>query len=330
MNIARRTLLSSGLAAPMGALLCAPAWAQEKWPSRPITIIAPNSPGGPADLIARAVTNGVSKELGVSVVVENKAGASGKIGMLAALNAPRDGHAVVLTSITALCALPVFNSQAGYDPIKDFDPLTLAVRTPSVLLVHPSVPVRSMKDMVAYVKARPRQLNYASFGEKSSSHLAFENLLRLLDLEMTHVPYRSESDGRKALAAGEVQFMSTSAASRPLVDAARLIALGQSSAGPWSAMPGVPPLRETGIPALADYVYEPWLGFSVAAGVPAPVRERLASALRNALRGSEAAQQLLVQGYRIVATTSEDMRQAVWADTASYKALAASGRVQPE
>lgn len=330
MTIARRTLLASSLAAPLGGLLSAPTWAQDKWPTRPITIVAPNSPGGPADLIARAVTTSLSKELGVSVVVENKAGASGKIGMLAALNAPRDGHTVVLTSITALCALPVFNSQTGYDPIKDFDPLTLAVRTPSVLLVHPSVPVRNMKEMVAYVKARPKQLNYASFGEKSSSHLAFENLLRLLDLEMTHVPYRSESDGRKALAAGEVQFMSTSAASKPLVDAGRLIALGQSSAGTWNAMPDVPPLRESGLSALVDYVYEPWLGFSVASGVPSNVRERLSTALRNALRGSEAAQQLQAQGYRIVATSADEMRQAVLSDTAGYKALAASGRVKPE
>ncbi|MGH8845829.1 MAG: Bug family tripartite tricarboxylate transporter substrate binding protein [Polaromonas sp.] len=317
------------MAAPLTGLLSQPAQAQESWPSRSITLIAPNSPGGPADTLARSVMNSMSRELGVSVVVDNKPGAAGKIGMLAAMRAPRDGYTIAVTSITAMCSLPVFSSQAGYDPLKDFDPLTLAVRTPSVLVMHPSVPVRNMKELVAYVKARPRELNYASFGEKSSSHLAFENLSRLLDLEVTHVPFRSESDGRTALVSGQVQLMGTSAASKPFIDSGRLIALGQSSAGRWSAMPNVPSLRESGLTALASYEYEPWLGFSVATGVPPAVRERLTMALRNALRSAEA-NQLQTLGYRVVASTPAEMREAVVADIAEYKVLARSGRVKPE
>lgn len=329
MSMRRRNILLSTLAAPVAGLFNTSALGQDIWPSKPISLISPNSPGGPADTLARSVINSMSRELGVSVVVDNKPGAAGKIGMLAAMNAPRDGHTIAVTSITALCSLPVFSLNAGYDPLKDFDPLTLAVRTPSVLMVHPSVPVRNMSELVAYAKARPRELNYASFGEKSSSHLAFENLLRLLDLEMTHVPFRSESDGRTALLSGQVQLMSTSAASKPFIDSGRLIALGQSSAGRWSVMPNVPALRESGVAALASYEYEPWLGFSVAAGVPLVVRERLSMALRNALRSPEA-NQLQTLGYRVVASTPAEMRKAVDADIVGYKVLARSGRVKPE
>lgn len=325
----RRQFLAQGVALG-GALLPGLGATQPAWPSRPVFIIVPNAPGGPADLIARAVSSAMAKELGTGVVVENKPGAAGKIGIQALLKAPRDGHTVAITSVTALSALPVFDPNVGYRSPEDFSPLTLAVRTPAVWCVHPSLGIDSLRKLAAYAKAQPNKLNYASFGTNSSSHLAQEDFFRRLDVRLTHIPFKGESEGMNALLAGQVQVMLLSGAAKPQIEAGRLVALAVTTKTRWDVLPNVKTARESGLPELEDYSYEPWLGFSAAAGTPPEVVDRLQKAIRNAINSEEATATFKRLGFRPVASTPKEMQEAVVEDMTLYRVLLRSGRVRVE
>lgn len=322
----RRHLLQMAVAGGSAALWTT-TQAQGSWPSKPITLIAPNAPGGPADTLARVVTTSLSQQLGTSVVVDNKPGAAGKIGIQAMLRAPRDGHVVAVTSVTALSALPVFDPQVGYRSPEDFEPLVLAVRTPAVWCVHPSLGVKTLAQLVALAKSKPGVLNYASFGTNSSSHLAQEDFFRRLDIRLTHVPYKGESEGMTALLSNQVQVMMISGAAKPHVEAGKLTALATTSAEPWEVFPKLVPANRSGVLQLSSYSYEPWLGFSAAAGTPAETVTRLQNALRDALRTPDAQATLGKLGYRVVAGSAQDMRNAIEQDMTLYRVLLRSGRV---
>lgn len=326
----RRTLLLGSLSLPVASLMPISAGAQVAWPNRPITLIAPNAPGGPADTLARAVADGMTKILNVPIVVDNKPGASGKIGIQALLRAPRDGYTLAVTSETAMSALPVFDKNVGYRSPADFEPLSLAVRTPTVLCVHPSVPAKNLREFIAYAKANPGKLNYASFGNNSSSHLASENFFRIVDVQLAHIPYKSETEGLNGLVSGQVQVMLVSGASKPQIAAKKIRGLATTSAKRWDLLPDIVTARETGIPELANYSYEPWLGFSATAGIPKDVRDRLNSALSQSMTSPAVKARLSSFGYRIIASSPAEMSDAIQQDITSYQVLARSGRVTPE
>lgn len=314
------------------ASLCVASYAsaQTHWPSKPITIIAPSAPASPIDTLARAVSGGLARELNTSVVVDNKPGASGKLGIVALLNAPRDGHTIAVTTLTHLASVPVFNPKPGYRVPEDFALLTLAVQTPAVLVVHPSVPARTLAEFVRYAKANPGKLNYASFGERSSSHLASEDLWDKMGVSVAHVPFKSEAEGINALISGQVQVMSTSGAAAPQIEAGRLVGLATSGAARWDVLPKLPTFMESGLPEFKDYVYTPWLGFSAAAGTPPDVTAKLSAALRAVLRQPEAQRMLGNIGYTVVALSPEDMAAAVTRDQAVYRRLLKANRVRVE
>lgn len=315
-------------AAGCGAALLPPAFAQPTWPTRPINVIAPNAPGGPADTLARAVAAPMSKELGVAVVVENKPGASGKIGIQALLRAPRDGHTIAITTVTTLSALPVFEPGLSYKSPDDFIPLSLATRSPGVWCVHPALGIKTLAQLVAYAKAHPSELNYSSFGNNSSSHLAQEDFFRRLDINLTHVPFKGESEGVAALLANQVQVMLVGGLVKPHITAGRLIALATTSAQPWDVFPNVVTANRAGLPQLTDYSYEPWLGIATSAGTPDAAVQRLRISLRNALLMPETKASLGQMGYRVVAGDAKEMQDAIEQDMALYRVLLRSGRVR--
>jgi tripartite-type tricarboxylate transporter receptor subunit TctC len=234
-----------------------------------------------------------------------------------------------VTSITALSALPVFDKNPGYRSPEDFEPLSLATRTPAVWCVSPSVPVKNLREFVAYAKSNPGKLNYASFGTNSSSHLAQEDFFRILDLQITHVPFKGESEGLNALLAGQVQVMMISGAAAPHIKSGKLVALATTTENRWGLLPDVPTARETRVPELATYMYEPWIGFSTSAGVPKDVVAKLAAAVRQALNEPAARATLEGLGNRVVASSISDMNDAVISDLARYHVLTRSGRVSP-
>ena len=322
----RRHWLQVAAAGCSTAVLASP-FAQTSWPSRPITLIAPNAPGGSADTLARAVSTTMTRELGVAVVVDNKPGAAGKIGMQSLLRAPRDGYTIAVTAVTVLCALPVFDPTVGYKSPDDFTLLSLAARSPAVWCAHPSLGIKTLPQLVAYAKAHPKKLNYASFGTNSSSHLAQEDFFHRLDIQLTHVPYKGESEGITALLSNQVQVMLVGGHASSYVTLGRLVGLATTSEKPWDALPGVETANRSGLPQLEHYSYEPWLGIAAAANIPAAIAQRLRSVLRNAMLAPETKRTLDPLGYRIVAGDERDMRDAIEQDMALYRALLRSGRV---
>lgn len=304
------------------------SFAQTQWPARPITLIAPNAPGGPADTLARAVSAAMTKDLGVAVVVDNKPGAAGKIGTQALLRAPRDGYTIAITTVTTLSALPVFDPAVGYKSPDDFISLNLAVRSPGVWCVHPSLGIKTLPQLVAYAKAHPGKLNYASFGTNSSSHLAQEDFFRRLDIQLTHVPYKGESEGVTALLANQVQVMLVGGNAKAYVTSGKLVGLATTSEKPWDALPDIVTANRAGLPQLMDYSYEPWLGIAAAANTPDVVVQRLRTALRNAMLAPETKSALTPLGYRIVAGDAREMHAAIEQDMALYRVLLRSGRVR--
>lgn len=323
----RRHFLAASAALPLLGVAEASS-SPARWPTKPITIIAPNAAGGPADLISRSISGAVSRELGVSVLVENRPGAAGKIGVQAMLNAPRDGHTIALTAMSVLCALPVFDPQVGYRSPEDFEPLTLATMAPAVLVAQPGLKVNTLAELIAMAAARPDGLTYGSYGEKSAVHLATEELLMMAGVRMVHVPFRGESVALTEMLGGRIDVMVMSGIAKPHIEAGRLVPLATTGVQRWEMLPSVPTVRESGVASLASYAWTGWTGFSAPAGIPEAVRARLAAALRKALSDKEASHPIHVAGLAPAVSTEAEMRELIRKTIASYRALAQAGRIK--
>lgn len=287
-------------------------------------------PGGLSDLISRAVGDEVTRMLGQPVIVESKPGAAGKIAIQAMLNAPKDGHTFALVTASSMTINPLVDPAIGYDPLRDIQPLTVAVRTPLVVLIHPSVPARSMQELVAYAKANPGKLAYGSFGIGSSAHLWTEEWLMTLDISATHIPYKGEAPVLTDLVAGRIQLHIGSGTSKPLVDGGKLVALATSGTERWDFFPNVPSYPETGIDELKNYSYYVWFGFVAAAGNPGAAVAKLQDALIKALRTPKVEKMLALRGLKAVGSTSREFETAIHAELERNRKVVASGRVKLE
>lgn len=316
---------ASAIGAIMAAMLvaCGQVWAQA-FPTKPITVVTHSTAGGLADLMARIVADEATKNLGQPVIVINRPGASGKIAMHAMLNAPRDGHTIVTINTQAMTINPLVDPEVGYDPLKDVLPLTLALRTPLVVVVHPSVPARSMRELVAYVRANPEKLAYGSFG--NSSHLWTEELLSTLNLSIRHIPYKIEPF--LDLLAGRLQFMIASGVSKPHVDAGKLVALATSGKQRWDFFPDLPTYGETGLEELKNYSYSPWLGFGAAADIPDHAVSKLREALVKALHAPAVKSALARYGVEVVSSTTDELSTLIKAELERNRSVLASGRIK--
>jgi tripartite-type tricarboxylate transporter receptor subunit TctC len=292
------------------------------------TLVVPTPPGGPIDRVARIVAQGLSSALGQPVVVDNKGGAAGKIGVQAALRAARDGHTLIAVSPSIASVNPVVDKAAGYDPLKDFDPLGIVAFNDGVLAVRADLPVTDMAGLVAYAKAHPGTLTYASFGVGTSLHLQSEELLHTLGITARHVPYKGEAQALNALISGEVDMMAyVTSPIVPFVANGRARALAATASSRWAALPTVPSFAETGIDALRNYTYRSWVGIVLPAGVPAAVRQRTAAALREALAQPETRKALEAQGFAPVAPDAEAMHRTVAAELERNRRLIAAGGI---
>jgi tripartite-type tricarboxylate transporter receptor subunit TctC len=271
-----RFAFARGLAALLllGFSACACA---ADYPNRAIHLIVPFAPGGGNDTVARLVGDGVTAELGQPVVVENRPGAGGVVGAEAVARAPADGYTLFLGGVGSHAINPNLHAHLGYDPIKDFAPITLVASAPLVLVVHPSVPAQSVRELVALAKAEPGRLNYASNGNGSSSHLAAVMFDTMTGVEMVHVPYKGLSPALTDLLSGQVQLMFSSVvAILPHVKAGRLRALAVSSPARMALLPDLPTIAESGVPG---YQSSSWYGILAPAGTPPDVVKRLNAAL---------------------------------------------------
>lgn len=310
----------------LGMLLSGPVLAQVAQGAT--TLVVPTPPGGPIDRVARIVALGLSSALGEAVVVENKGGAAGKIGVQAALRAARDGRTLIAVSPSIASVNPVVDKAAGYDPLKDFDPLGIVAFNDGVLAVRADLPVTDMPGLVAYAKAHPGALTYASFGVGTSLHLQTEELLHTLGITARHVPYKGEAQAMNALIAGEVDMMAyVTSPIVPFVANGRARALAATSSSRWAALPAVPSFAETGIDALHNYTYRSWVGIVLPAGVPAAARQRAMAALREVLARPETRKALEAQGFAPVAPDAEAMHRTIAAELERNRRLIAAGGI---
>ncbi|MDB5875159.1 MAG: hypothetical protein JWQ07_4601 [Ramlibacter sp.] len=325
-----KTLFSRLIAA--SCLLAATlSMAAGPYPERPVTIVVPTPPGGPIDRVARAVAQQLQIELGQPLVVDNRVGASGKIGVQSALRAPRDGYTLIAVSPSIASVNPAVDKAVGYDPLKDFEALGIVVRNSGVVAVRAALPVANMRELVAYAKARPDQLTYGSFGIGTSLHLHSEELAQALGISLRHIPYKGESQALNALVAGEVDLMLyVTGPVVQFVETGRVRALAATSPQRWASLPAVPSFAESGVPELQNYTYQSWVGFVLPAGAPADVTERLGQALRAATAKPELRRAMEAQGFEVVDGRPADMKQAIASELARNRSLLATGRVRLE
>ena len=209
MHLSRRQILTAGAASAASCML-PPAWAQAAWPNKPLRLVVPFAPGGSSEIVARAVASEMAKTIGQNVFVENKPGAAGNIAMQEVANST-DGHTLILGHIGTLAVNPFIFPKLPYDVERDFVPITLVSKVPSLYVVHPDLPVKNLKEFVAYLKSKPGQLNYGSAGNGSAGHLAFEYLKMVSETFMLHVPYRGTGPMLTDLMAGRLQAASVGA-----------------------------------------------------------------------------------------------------------------------
>ena len=282
---------------------CAGALAQE-WPAKPIRFIAPNLPGGPTDILARLIGQKLAETLGQPVVIENRAGAAGNIGTEAAAKAPPDGYTLVTGNNATFGANVSLYKRLGFDPIKDFTPVVLAATQPNILVVHPSLPVTTVKELIALAKARPGQLNYSGSGMGAAAHLAAELFKSMTATNIVHIPYKSAAPALTDLMAGETQLMfATSLSVMQHIKANRVRALGVTTAKRNRFLPELPTISEAGVPG---FEASTWHGVLVPAGTPGAIVERLNTEINRMLQIADVRERLAAMGAETVGGSAKE------------------------
>ena len=282
----------------------APAQTAASFPSKPVRLILPYPPGGGSDTIARPLAQRLGENLKQQVVVDNRGGAGGNIGMELAAKSPPDGHTIVFALTAQLAVNPALYRKLPYDPVRDFEPITLLATGPYILVVHPSLPVRSVKELIALARARPGQLTYASSGNGSGGHLANELLNSMAKIKMLHIPYKGGGPALVDLIAGNVQVLfSTWASGRPHIESGRIRALAVSTAKRLSGV-NLPTVAEAGVPGYDAGV---WYAFLAPAGTPKDIVAKLNAEILRAAAHPEFRAVLERSAIEPVGSTPEEL-----------------------
>ena len=321
----RQTL---GLLGSLAASSTLPAAAQTStFPSRPIRLIVPHAPGGNSDTFGRILAQNLTERIGQQVVVENRAGAGGTVGSALVSKSPADGYTLVVADNgTHAIAPTLYGAKLNYDVFRDFTPIMLAVRFPTVILMHPSVPARTVPEFVALAKSQPGKFTYSSAGTGNGSHLTFE-LFRAAagGLEILHVPYKGGAPAIQALINAEVHLTAVSAnTALPHITSGKVRALGVASEKRSSALPDVPTFIESGIAFNGDS----WLAIMGPPGIPADVAAKLNQEIAATLRVPETQERLAKIGLSVVASSQNELTELLQRDVPKWgKAVRDSGAV---
>lgn len=289
----------------VAAMLAGIPAAAQSYPVKPIRLIVPYPPGGPTDLVGRAIGQKFTEAWGQQVVVENRAGAASAVGTEVAARAPADGYTLLLGTSAGFCINPALGGKIPYDPERDFAPISLLVINPQILVVHPSLPVTSVKSLVTLAKSRPGQINYASVGNASPQHLGMEMLKRMAGIDMVHVPYKGTAPAITDILAGNVSLMFNSMPSvLQQTQAGRLRGIAVGSARRSPAAPHVPTVAESGLPG---FEYVTWYGLFAPAGTPRDIVGKLNAQVVKILSDPELTKRFAGQGAEPQSTTGEQL-----------------------
>lgn len=321
-HIARSVLLAAGLlTAAIGARADSP------WPSKPIRIVVPFPPGGIVDTVARQLQPRLQAALGQTVLIDNRGGAGGTVGVGEVVRAAPDGHTLVMV-FDAYATYPLVYPKLGYDTGKDLVPVTQIASNPLVLVVNPGVPATDLKQFVALAKSRPGKLNFASVGAGSSNHLTAEYFKSVSGTFITHIPYRGGGPAQQDLLGGQVDMMFLSAVlAQPHVRAGKLRALAQTGAKRVAAYPDVATVAESGYPG---FDVNSWVGMLAPAGTPRPVIDRLHSEIRRILEAPDFAARLSGQGLTPIASTPEQFAAVLASEQAKWRRLVVDRKLSLE
>jgi len=280
---------------------CACAVAQG-YPEKPIRMIVPYAAGGNADIMARVVSQKLGEAFAQQIVVENRAGANGVIGTDLVAKAPPDGYTLLVVAASVTMSPSLY--KLPFDPVRDLAPISQLTSLPNILVVHPSLPVKSVKELLAFVKARPDQLNFGSSGVATGTHLSMELLMHMTGMKMVHIPYKGGSLNVNALIAGETQVnFSTISTALQHVKTGRLRALAVSTAKRAAAAPEVPTIAEAGV---IGYDYSSWIGLLAPAKTPPAIIARLNTEANKAVQSNEVKAILATEASEAVGTTPEE------------------------
>lgn len=275
----------------------------QEFPSRPVRFVVPYAPGGSTDTLARTIGSKLTDHLGQQVVVDNRPGANGDIGMTIVAKAPADGYTIVLGYIANLGIGPSLYAKMPYDPIKDFASITQVAGASNIMVTHPSLPAKDLKSFIAYVKANPKKVNFASAGVASVGHLTGELLNDMAGIDMQHVPYKGSGQAITDLVGGHIKAMISGMASTlPHVRSGKLVAIATTGAKRTPATPDVPTIAESGF---KDFEASSWFGVLAPAGTPKPVVMRLNADIRKTLQDAAVGKRLAGVGFEIVSGTPE-------------------------
>ncbi len=319
------THISSLAGLALLALLVCPAQAQ--YPTRALRIVVPSSAGSGADYSARLISQPLSDRLGQQMVVENRAGAATMIGTEVVAKSPPDGYTLLL-GVGTLATAPAMYKKVPYDALRDLAPVTQLASVANVLVVHPSLPAKSVKDLVALAKARPGEIAFASSGTGTLPHLSMELFLVMTGTRMLHVPYKGPGPGLFDLLSGRVSAMTTSTtAAFPHIRSGRLRVLGVTTARRVAVMPDVPTIAEAGVPG---YESVQWWGLLVPAGTPGDIIARLHKEIVSVMSTQDIRERFEKEGMAVIAGSPQEFGTYIRAETEKWARIVKRAGIQPE
>ena len=329
----KRASHAVALAALSAMLFASLPWASahaQTYPSKPIRMVVPFTPGGSTDILARTIGQKLTEAWGQPVIVENVPGAGGSIGADKAAKAAADGYTLLMGHIGTLAVNPSIYPNLSYDPIKSFVPVAWVAKVPNVLVVHPSIAAKSVAELVVLAKASPGKLNYGSGGNGSAAHIATEYLKLKSGTQLVHVPYRGTAPAVTDLVAGQIQVMFTGApAVMQFVKSGQLRALAVSSNARLDALPDLPTVVESGMKELAGFEADQWYGVVAPVGTPAAVVAKLNAQINQALASTEMKTRLQSEGAVATPVSSVAFGELIAREIERWRPVVKAGNIQP-
>jgi tripartite-type tricarboxylate transporter receptor subunit TctC len=297
----------------------------QAYPVKPVRIVVPSSAGGGTDIVARILTPDLSKRLGQQVVVENRPGAGTMIGIDAVAKSPADGY-TLLMGLSTLAINSALYKKVPYDPVRDFAPITVAVSSASILVVHPSLPVKNLKELIAFARARPGQINYASAGTGTYPHMTYELFLSMAKLKMTHIAYKGTGPAMIDMVAGHVSSMAaTVLTGLPHIRSGRLRPLGITSLKRSDVVPDIPTVSEAGLPGFESVQ---WYGLLSPAQTPRDIVGRLHKEMVQVLQSPEIRKRFAADAADIVANTPEEFARHIRDELDKWEKVARNAGIE--
>lgn len=306
--------------------LASSAASAQAYPSKPIRLIVPFAAGGTTDIVARAISDPLARELGQPVIVENRGGGGGAIGALALAKSPADGYTLGVATVSTMATNPATNPQIGYDPLKDFVPIANLANVPNVLTVNPKVPAKNMKEFVALLKSQPGKWSYATPGVGSISHLDGELFKKLTATDLVHIPYKGSGPALNDVLGGQVgvQFDNLPS-SYPHIEAGRLRAIAVASTARVPGMPNVPTFAELGMPELNNMA---WYGLVAPAGTPPEIIAKVNAAANKALGDTNVKKRMQENGAAVDGGTPEHFMSMIKRELDLRRKIASEGNIK--